>query len=101
MGVAVFYWDITVQTLTPMSMRLLIVTLARTQALEAHKELTWGAVEFDNKMETLSVARRQKLSRANKNKKRKKVRPCATLATRTGTEPTHEPCVLGCGLGRR
>ena len=83
-----------------MSMRLLIVTLARTQALEAHKELTWGAVEFDNKMETLSVARRQKLSRAKKNKKRKKVRPCATLATRTGTEPTHEPCVLGWGLGR-
>ena len=84
-----------------MRIRLLIVTLARSQALEAHGELTWGAVEFDNKMETLSVARRQKLNRANNKKKRKKVRPCATLTTGTGTEPTHEPCVLGWGLGRR
>ena len=87
--------------LPSMRIRLLIVTLARSQALEAHGELTWGAVEFDNKMETLSVARRQKLNRANNKKKRKKVRPCATLTTGTGTEPTHEPCVLGWGLGRR
>ena len=93
MGVAVFYWDIAVQTRTPMSMRLLIVTLARTQALEAHKELTWGAVEFDNKMETLSVARRQKLSRANKNKKRKRcVHALLSPHAQAPNQPTNPVC---------